>query len=305
VFSYCASQAISQNSLQYCSEDVLVVCPDGMFDPMPPACGIPANPILRNNLGNGINYNPATQSFQYTDSQGILQNRDIFIEKSGLIRTFIARVPDLNRNGVQRSYRSGELRWRYFRKRYYYNVSIRSRQNINTANQNFNNSCWEELLSGELWQKFDDIINRNEVGFISWVKSAERPGTPIPLNRIMLPTGVGAFQAPAVNGCISISYNAPLPLNGQLNEVNTVGAIVRLINNFPAIANPIISPYVITLGNFIQWVPGPTATGVAPGLTTFSELNVPQIIGTDLNARSPDNICLYGTEMPVLGVDYN
>jgi len=329
----------SQTNGVNCAQDRSITCPAGLIPSPVLFCDGASDPaILRNNLGPGIIFNPLTLSFDYTDTAGANISRPF---TSGLIRTFFARVPDLrnnsNNNGVspnaatfntlvdlgnqqwrhtggdgrikiytQRTERdSNKPIWRYFKKKYFYNVKRKSREQGAICNEDFPNSCWIEIPSS-LDLDFDNQgrwNNNGGVSHIAWVEGADRPRNRVPLQRGPAFGGRSVWISPNRTGCLIVDFDDdPSPaIFGNVLAFTPAG-VSRVLFANPAITADLSVPYNLNPGEFIAF--RTTALDIVWSLfnTIPGRLGITR--GADFQ-RSPDNICLYGTEFPMLGIDYN
>jgi len=325
-----------------CPAPVAVTCPALLITSCAQTCNNVNPPIIRNNLGWGINYNCATDTYNYIE--GASGEARSVPSSQGLIRTIYARVVNPNRGP----------RFLYFSKKYFYNISIAGRnKEYNLAiNSNFNNSCWlfdplrQSSLSG-LWTQQQNAFRRGQVTGLDWksgvpnttnrcptdhdlsvLKSsvADRavwnmwmqPGPDIPIlpraNPVRYQPGI--FRPCRLISTLCIRYTGAIPTTGTLLAFTADGNSRIIAAGVVIPATGIVAiPYNIQDDEYLQF----TEVGAGPwNRMIFNE--VPSRLGSakaiaqadpSFN-RSPDNICLIADvdnndiwdDFPIAGIDY-
>lgn len=320
-----------------CFDDANITCPNPLIATVGDFCSGPNPPTIRNALGWGINYNPANDSFEYTDHGGILQRR---ASSYGLIRTIHVQV----NSGGQTI---------YLAKRYYFNITIqgRNQRQGNYCNRsNFPNSCWSTKGSCKsFWLRQQRAFARGQVpyGNLHWVAASKsnpktlsdmsdyakssvadrakrrllvREGENCPLNipvAGVLPAFTTTMRPVFSSGSLCIDFDCPVPAgaNGTLFARKVSGA-ARIIWNGPVVpagANTFQVDYDLNSGEYLDWVDNTPC-----GHEFFNEW--PERLSANRAAdqgkpnlrRSPDNICLIADndgdgiwdDQPQAGIDF-
>lgn len=334
--------SMSQNIFSQCTEDIIDTCPDSdLIVPCSNDCSGPNPAFIRANLGWGINYDCASNTYQYTDSSGNPRSYGI---DYGMVREIYVKVPNPDRG-------RREPDSIYLMKNYFYNISIKGRRNFQSKRP-MGSSCWIRLKHGEGRSKYErqqKATRRGQVAHCYWRNGnpinciglvegtdrtsdvADRPIFRIPLSRASVQIPIlprtdpvqyvdGLLKPCDLDASLCIQFGGGAPINVTLTAFRGGGAS-RVITTMavPAGSTNVVLPYVIADNEYLRvtytWPGGILPTGL---IWSFNEYparmsSVKAADHGDVDyLRSPDNVCLIADDdrdgvwddFPVLGVDY-
>lgn len=215
--------------------------------------------------------------------------------------------------------KTNKLMWKYFMKYYTYNTTTASKNATEKTNRHTMN-CWIPFKNGGGETYFErqqtEFTKGYAYGAETWVNGADIPGSFVPFS------GRKYIRIVNNNGSLdTILWWIPTNLldtfcfpNPDQITTRTSGTLVvdikaldTLNNNIRPIYNDLTIPFGISRQVIVQLFPNEVWRSMVDTLLSGPNVNGHEF-GKSTNFRmgnrSPDNICLYGTEQPILGQDY-